>query len=279
MKSPDFEFLLGQARKQKENLSQGGLLARSAASRLFRRSYDERGSAGTDWAIGLAIGAFVLLAGHGTLNYIEQTKQAGRIEALQTQVAALTTPAATPEIKTIISESSPTMMYWYKGEEFTIRPSNGFRPSMVNKPLKTEEEREGLLNWENVLEINGVNMTEAKLFRINDPLITYYAVDKPSTGNAISDFLRRDRFTSYHALRMQAVVRNNGQLEKRSIYLPLNNPESQGFVEGYDPPRGDRPLEVYEKEGRYYHQVRQIGENYLGEFPANQIGIVTVIPQ
>lgn len=104
--------------------------------------------------------------------------------------------------------------------------------------------------------------------------MTTGTVEIPGNNN-ISDIFRSslDKFNWFDLVKLRAVIRNEyGLLERRYIYLPVDAPESQGFVEGYN--RTGKPIFINEKDGHFYHSADLFQKN-LGEIPANKIGVVT----
>lgn len=251
------------------------LLPVGALKEAQRRMHSERGSSGKFMMLALSVSAALIITSLSQSCY--DTGQDQEIRALQAAVARLTIPTEvqTPEVK-LVTEPQNTAVFWYQQETITIRSSNEFRPSKVNTGILSESRRpEKLVNWEDILEINGVSIKGAKLLQVRNPLITWGAVENPSSGNVVLDIFRTERSTYYDVVGLQAVVKNKDNklvLERRTIYLPVNTPESQSFVEGFTK-RGSR-IQVETKNGRYYHHAL-IGEINRGEISASQIGIVT----
>ncbi len=247
---------------------------------MMRLVRDEQGRANSSSALPLALGVSLAILITVLFQASYDNRQNEKIASLQTTVAVLTTPTApqTPEVRIVeVAESQSTDTLWYRQQEVTIQPVNSFRPSTVNDgDLGGSRHTENLVNWEDIIEVNGVPITGAKLIQVRDPLVTFGYTEDPSTGNVVLDLFRGLRSPidrQFNVIKLKAVIGNqSGQLESRYIYLPLNTPDSQEYVTGFVR-KGPNPV-IQVKDGHYKH-FPMIGEKDLGEIPANQIGIVT----
>ncbi|EKD84857.1 MAG: hypothetical protein ACD_38C00148G0006 [uncultured bacterium] len=254
---------------------------RKAANRIHR---DERGSSDTGCLLALlALSVSAALVISSLIQSATDKSQNDKISVLQTAVAALRTPVATgaaSEKLVVEIPGSQTESTWWLQKEVTIRPSDEFKPSKINTgDLNEDRKPESLVEWENIIEINGVSVEDAKLLQIDKPLVAWALETKDRGNNTLDDILDAisPKATTVALIKLKALIKTeSGPDEKRYVYLPANTPPSAGFIEGYGQTPPEIRVRVDERNGSYFH-IAQIGETDQGKLPAKEIGVVTPI--
>lgn len=230
---------------------------------------DERGGFKTGVVIGLGIGAVLFLSTLLTQVTYNQGKDQGRLEALQTPTPAITATISPKTTEQTIKEPILEMTKPYVGPlasfqgEITILPSDNFKPSKTNEKMLSENRTlPDLVAWENIVEIEGVPIKDAEMLKVKNPVLVFTREKKRNTNS----------YNNVLEVKLNAVILNLlGHPEKRDIFLPINSPESQGFVNGYSPT--DRLIGISKKGDQFVHQP-VISEKNLGQIAVNQVEAV-----
>ncbi len=275
MKTPEFRNFLGENRVP-TLINNGQALIDAARSRIL----GQKGEANSSCAVtALALCTTAAILGIVLMQAVYDNRQNKEVAGLRATVAALTTPAAlqTPEVKLVV-ESPTIVSYLYRGKEVSISISDDFRPSRgYSWSFNYGRQPEELLDWKDISEIKNIPVAGKKLITVRNPLITWEFIENPGSGNALSDFFRSygDKHTNFELLVLRAIVRNKlGEFEERNIYIPLNTPGAQDFVDGYTP--GGPFIPIEERNGRYFHYPGAPWKENLGEIPSDQINTVTL---
>ena len=236
---------------------------------------DERGGFKSGVVIGLGIGAVFFLSTLLSQVTYNQGREQGLLEALRTPTPAITTQVeAQIDSKQPIIEVKPYngLLRSYQGE-ITILPSDNLKPSKTNEKMLSENRSlVNLVAWENIVEIEGVPIKDAEMLKVKNPVLAS-AREKKANGG-LADLPNNPSSYNYYLLaKLNAVIKNPlGQLEKRDVFYPINTPESQGFVNGFNG-KGSF-INVFQKGDQFSHRPNW-GEKNLGPIAANQVEVVT----
>lgn len=241
----------------------------SAFKKALEAIQDERGgSDNTLFWFGTGVVLAILILSISQSCTADQQNR--KIEALQKEIVALKAPDTSQSSPELIKEIyAPNMKFalWYQGR-VTIAPSDALKPSKVSSGDFNKDRNPGnLVNWNDILEVNGTSMEKVVPFTVDKPLTNLSRLAK-DRGNAILNLVAPS-YDFIDMVALKVVMKNElGIKERFFVYLPSVS------LEGYDIKKGS--INIIEKNGKYYQDANYIGKTEK-VIPADQIGAVSLL--